>query len=50
MKDIYTPAIRALVVASLSLATVTLMFVAVNTARAAGALAVGSCGAYRRSL
>lgn len=46
MKDIYTPAIRALVVAGLTLATVTLMFVAVNTARAAGALAVGSCGAF----
>ena len=46
MTDIYTPAIRAFVAASLLLATVTLMFVAVNTARAAGALAVGSCGAY----
>lgn len=46
MRDIYTPAIRAFVVASLFLATATLMFVAVNTARAAGALAVGSCGAY----
>ena len=46
MTDIYTPAIRALVVASLTLATVTLMAVAVNTARAAGALAIGSCGAF----
>ncbi|MCF8478223.1 MAG: DUF4189 domain-containing protein [Pseudolabrys sp.] len=46
MTDIYTPAIRAFVVASLLLATATLMFVTVNTARAAGALAVGSCGAY----
>ena len=46
MTDIYTPAIRALVVASLLLATATLMFVAVNTARAAGALAIGSCGAF----
>lgn len=46
MRDIYTPAIRAFVVASLFLATATLMFVAVNTARAAGALAVGSCGAF----
>ncbi len=27
-------------------ATLTLMAVAVNTARAAGALAVGACGAY----
>lgn len=46
MRDIYTPAIRAFVVASLFFATATLMFVAVNTARAAGALAVGSCGAF----
>ena len=46
MRDIYTPAIRAFVVASLFLATATLMFVAVNAARAAGALAVGSCGAF----
>ncbi|MCX7298459.1 MAG: hypothetical protein NTU64_16710 [Hyphomicrobiales bacterium] len=46
MRDIYAPAIRAFVVAGLFLATVTLMFVAVNTARAAGALAVGSCGAF----
>lgn len=46
MTDIYTPAIRALVVASLLFATATLMVVAVNTARAAGALAIGSCGAY----
>jgi hypothetical protein len=46
MTDIYTPTIRACVVASLLLATVTLMFVAVTTARAAGALAIGSCGAF----
>ena len=46
MTDIYTPVIRALVVASLFLATATLMLVAVNTARAAGALAIGSCGAF----
>jgi hypothetical protein len=46
MADIYTPVIRALVVASLFLATATLMLVAVNTARAAGALAIGSCGAF----
>jgi Domain of unknown function (DUF4189) len=46
MRDIYTPAIRAFVVAGLFLATATLMFVAVNTARAAGALAIGSCGAF----
>jgi len=46
MTDITTPAIRALVVASLLFATATLMVVAVNTARAAGALAIGSCGAF----
>lgn len=46
MADIYTPVIRALVVASLFLATATLMLVAANTARAAGALAIGSCGAF----
>lgn len=46
MTDIYTPVIRALVVASLFLAIATLMTVAVNTARAAGALAIGSCGAF----
>ncbi len=46
MTDIYTPVIRALVVASLMLATATLMLVTFNTARAAGALAIGSCGAF----
>jgi len=46
MADIDTPVVRALVVASLLLATATLMAVAVNTARAAGALAIGSCGAF----
>lgn len=46
MTDIYTPVIRALVVASLLLATATLMLVTLNTARAAGALAIGSCGAF----
>jgi len=45
MTDIYTPVIRALVAASLMLATATLMLVAVSTARAAGALAIGTCGA-----
>ncbi len=43
MADIDTPMMRAVVVASLLLATATLMVVAVNTARAAGALAVGAC-------
>ena len=46
MADIYTPMIRALVVVSLFLATATLMLVTVNAARAAGALAIGSCGAF----
>jgi Domain of unknown function (DUF4189) len=46
MTDIYTPVIRALVVASLLLATATLMLVTLNTARAAGALVIGSCGAF----
>ena len=43
MADIDTPMMRAVVVASLLLATATLMVVAVNTARAAGALVVGAC-------
>ena len=46
MANIDTPVIRAVVVATLRLATATLMAVAVNTARAAGALAIGSCGAF----
>ena len=46
MTDGFTPTLRALVVATLLLATATLMLVAVNTARAAGALAIGSCGAF----
>ncbi|HEY5215683.1 MAG TPA: DUF4189 domain-containing protein [Pseudolabrys sp.] len=46
MTDIYTPVVRAVVAASLLLATATLMLVAVNTARAAGALAIGACGAF----
>jgi hypothetical protein len=46
MTDIYTPVIRALVVVGLFLATAMLMVVTVNTARAAGALAIGSCGAF----
>ncbi|HET7849227.1 MAG TPA: hypothetical protein VFL51_09220 [Pseudolabrys sp.] len=40
---------RALVVATLLLATATLMLVAVNTARAAGALAIGRGGACGQS-
>jgi hypothetical protein len=46
MTDIYTPVMRVLVVAALLLASATLMLVAVNTARAAGALAIGTCGAF----
>ena len=46
MTDSYTPTLRALVVATLLFATATLMLVAVNTARAAGALAIGACGAF----
>jgi hypothetical protein len=46
MTDSYTPTLRALVVATLLLATATLMLVAVNTVRAAGALAIGACGAF----
>lgn len=44
--DNYTPVMRALVAAALLLASVTLMLVTVNTARAAGALAIGACGAF----
>jgi hypothetical protein len=46
MTDRFTPVMRALVAASLLLATATLMLVAVNTARAAGALAIGPCAAF----
>ncbi len=46
MTDRFTPVMRALVAASLLLATATLMLVAVNTARAARALAIGPCGAF----
>jgi hypothetical protein len=46
MTDTWTSVMRALVAATLLLATATLMLVAVNTARAAGALAIGKCGAY----
>jgi hypothetical protein len=46
MTEIYKPFMRVLVVAALALATATLMLVAVNTVRAAGALAIGTCGAF----
>jgi hypothetical protein len=45
MTDRFTSVMRALVAATLLLASATLMLVAVNTARAAGALAIGACGA-----
>src|ERR1017187_6983902 len=46
MTDSFTPVMRALVAATLLLATATRMLVAVNTARAAGARAIGACGAF----
>ena len=46
MADSFTPTLRALVAATLLLATATVMVVAVNTARAAGARAIGACGAF----
>ncbi len=46
MTDSFTPVMRALVVATLLMASATVMLVAVTRARAAGALAIGSCGAY----
>ncbi len=48
MIDRFTSVVRALVAASLLLATATLMLVAVNTARAAGAHAIGARGAYAK--
>lgn len=46
MTDTFTPVMRALVAATLLMASATVMLVAVTKARAAGALAVGACGAY----
>ncbi len=46
MTDRFLPIMRAIVAVTLLLATATLMLVAVNTARAAGALATRSCGAF----
>jgi len=46
MMDSFTPVLRALVVATLLLATATVMLVTVNAARAANALAIGVCGAF----
>jgi hypothetical protein len=44
-----TAALRALVCASLMLATTALMVVTLTKARAAGVIAAGACGAYGRS-
>jgi hypothetical protein len=49
MTDSFMPLMRALVAAALLLATATLMLVAVNTARAAGALAMGKCDDFGES-
>lgn len=46
MTDSFTPMLRALVAASLMLAIATVMVVTLTRAHAAGALAIGSCGAY----
>ena len=46
MADNFTPVMRALVVAALLLASATLMLVAVNTARAAGAPTAGNSGSF----
>jgi len=46
MTETYTPAVRVVVVASLLFAIATMTFVTVSVARAAGALAVGTCGAF----
>ena len=46
MMDSFTPVLRALVVATLLLATATVMLVTVNAARAASALAIGVSGAF----
>jgi hypothetical protein len=44
MTQIPPSAVRAVVAVSLLFATATVMFVTVSYARAAGALAIGSCG------
>jgi hypothetical protein len=48
MTHSFTPVVHALVVATLLLATATVMLVTVNAARAANALAIGVCGASAR--
>lgn len=46
MTDTLTPVLRALVVVTLLMASATVMLVAMSRANAAGALAIGACGAY----
>jgi Domain of unknown function (DUF4189) len=46
MTDSITPGLRALVAAALLLATAMVMLVTISRAPAAGALAIGACGAY----
>jgi len=46
MTETYAPAVRVVVVASLLFAIATMTAVTFSVARAAGALAVGACGAY----
>jgi hypothetical protein len=46
MTDTFTPVMRALVAATLLMASATVMLVAMSRAYAAGALAIGACGAY----
>ncbi len=46
MSDTFTPVLRALVAATLLMASATVMLVAMSRAYAAGALAVAACGAY----
>jgi hypothetical protein len=46
MSEVYAPVARVMVVAALLAAITTLTLVAVQTARAAGALAIGACSAY----
>jgi hypothetical protein len=47
--DLWTSMLRALVAATLMLAITAVMVVTFATAKAAGALAVGKCGAYGQS-
>ncbi len=49
MARVYTPSMRVVVIAALLAATIALLHVTVRTARAAGALAIGFCGAYGES-